>query len=477
MSVIAPIASSTRLFHPAVAAWFDRQFRRADAGAGAGLAGDPGGPPYADRRADRVRQDAGGVSRGDRRAGAPGPGRAPAGRNAGRLRLAAEGAVQRHPAQPGGAARRHPRGVAGAGPAGCRDPHLGAHRRHAAGRARPHAPAPAAHRRHHAGIALHPARLRIRPQDAGDHADGDRRRNPRPGAEQARRASGAVARTAGRPVRRPAAADRPVGDAEADRDDRALPGRTAADGAPDCEIVDTGHIRAPRSRAGSPLFAARSGDVGGGLDAGLRPARRLVEAHRTTLVFVNTRRMAERVARQLSERLGEAHVTAHHGSMAKEQRLDAETAAEARRPEGAGGDRVAGARHRYRRCRSGLPARLAALDREFPAARRALRPRGRRHAEGTAVPAVARRTGRMRGAARQRPPRRARSADHSGSAARRAGAADRRRSRGAGLDRGRTVRAVPPRLAVPRAVARGLFRMSCACWPRASPRAAAGAAR
>src|SRR5262249_9018565 len=40
--------------------------------------------------------------------------------------------------------------------------------------------------------------------------------------------------------------------------------------------------------------------------------------------FVNTRRMAERVARQLSERLGEQAVTAHHGSLAKEQRLAAE---------------------------------------------------------------------------------------------------------------------------------------------------------
>ena len=50
----------------------------------------------------------------------------------------------------------------------------------------------------------------------------------------------------------------------------------------------------------------------------------LAEAHRTTLVFVNTRRMAERIARQLSQRLGEEHVTAHHGSMAKELRFDAE---------------------------------------------------------------------------------------------------------------------------------------------------------
>ena len=50
----------------------------------------------------------------------------------------------------------------------------------------------------------------------------------------------------------------------------------------------------------------------------------LIEQHRTTLVFVNTRRMAERVARHLSERIGEEAVTAHHGSLSKEKRLDAE---------------------------------------------------------------------------------------------------------------------------------------------------------
>ena len=41
-------------------------------------------------------------------------------------------------------------------------------------------------------------------------------------------------------------------------------------------------------------------------------------------MFVNTRRMAERVARELSDRLGKDAVTAHHGSMAKELRLAAE---------------------------------------------------------------------------------------------------------------------------------------------------------
>ena len=49
-------------------------------------------------------------------------------------------------------------------------------------------------------------------------------------------------------------------------------------------------------------------------------------------------------------------------------------AAQARRAEGAGGDRLARARHRHRRRRPGLPARLAALDRELPAAGRALGP-------------------------------------------------------------------------------------------------------
>jgi ATP-dependent Lhr-like helicase len=50
----------------------------------------------------------------------------------------------------------------------------------------------------------------------------------------------------------------------------------------------------------------------------------LIESHRTTLITVNTRRLAERMAHQLSERLGTEFVAAHHGSLAKEARLDAE---------------------------------------------------------------------------------------------------------------------------------------------------------
>jgi ATP-dependent Lhr-like helicase len=50
----------------------------------------------------------------------------------------------------------------------------------------------------------------------------------------------------------------------------------------------------------------------------------LVEQHRSTLVFVNTRRLAERVAHHLGERLGEDNVAAHHGSLARKLRLTAE---------------------------------------------------------------------------------------------------------------------------------------------------------
>src|SRR5271155_5768173 len=93
---------------------------------------------------------------------------------------------------------------------------------------------------------------------------------------------------------------------------------------PDCEIVDAGHIRG-RDLAlevpSSPLEAVMSAEVWTQVYERIAT---LVQEHRTTLVFVNTRRMAERVARQLSDRLGEEHVTAHHGSMAKVLRLDAE---------------------------------------------------------------------------------------------------------------------------------------------------------
>jgi ATP-dependent Lhr-like helicase len=50
----------------------------------------------------------------------------------------------------------------------------------------------------------------------------------------------------------------------------------------------------------------------------------LAEQHRSTLVFVNTRRLVERLSFELSERLGEDAVAAHHGSLSRTLRLDAE---------------------------------------------------------------------------------------------------------------------------------------------------------
>src|SRR3954471_18711199 len=90
-----------------------------------------------------------------------------------------------------------------------------------------------------------------------------------------------------------------------------------------CTIVDKGHrrkmdlaVEVPRS----PLEAVMSHEVWAEIYERLV---QLINEHRTTLITVNTRRLAERMAHQLSERLGSENVAAHHGSLAKEARLDA----------------------------------------------------------------------------------------------------------------------------------------------------------
>ena len=89
-------------------------------------------------------------------------------------------------------------------------------------------------------------------------------------------------------------------------------------------IVDSGHRRT-RDLAlevpDAPLEAVMSAEVWEQVYGRLSD---LIGGHRTTLIFVNTRRLAERATRKLSELLGEENVAAHHGSLAKEQRLDAE---------------------------------------------------------------------------------------------------------------------------------------------------------
>jgi ATP-dependent Lhr-like helicase len=91
-----------------------------------------------------------------------------------------------------------------------------------------------------------------------------------------------------------------------------------------CAIVDRGHRREldldleiPPSELAAVASAEQWGEI-------LDRIAELVQQHRTTLVFVNTRRMAERLAHLLAERLGEDGVVAHHGSLSKERRLAVE---------------------------------------------------------------------------------------------------------------------------------------------------------
>jgi ATP-dependent helicase Lhr and Lhr-like helicase len=96
------------------------------------------------------------------------------------------------------------------------------------------------------------------------------------------------------------------------------------DGAPDCTIIDSGHVRQldiAIELPESPLQAVMSGEV---WDEVYDRLAQLIREHRTTLIFVNTRRLAERVARHLGERIGDENIAAHHGSLAREHRLAAE---------------------------------------------------------------------------------------------------------------------------------------------------------
>ena len=148
----------------------------------------------------------------------------------------------------------------------------------------------------------------------------DRGRDPRPGRQQARRASALslerlAALTPKRPVRIGlSATQKPIEEVA----------RFLTGAGEDCTIIDTGHVRErslhlemPRS----PLAPVMSNEVWTEIYGRLAE---LTASHRTTLIFANNRRQAERVARHLAERIGEEHVTSHHGSLARAHRLDAE---------------------------------------------------------------------------------------------------------------------------------------------------------
>jgi ATP-dependent helicase Lhr and Lhr-like helicase len=99
------------------------------------------------------------------------------------------------------------------------------------------------------------------------------------------------------------------------------PQRSTPDGAADCAVVDLGHrrpldlaIELPDSELQAVMSREQWGEI-------LDRIAYHVDAHRTTLVFVNTRRLAERIAHLLGERLGPDRVAAHHGSLSRDRRF------------------------------------------------------------------------------------------------------------------------------------------------------------
>ena len=91
-----------------------------------------------------------------------------------------------------------------------------------------------------------------------------------------------------------------------------------------CEIVDIGYARERDLALELPPVPLQPVMSNEQWELVYTRVAELVETHRTTLVFVNTRRMAERAARHLAERVGKEAVAAHHGSLSKELRLDGE---------------------------------------------------------------------------------------------------------------------------------------------------------
>ena len=101
--------------------------------------------------------------------------------------------------------------------------------------------------------------------------------------------------------------------------------RVDESGQPRCAVVDVGHRRALDVAIELPDDELGAVSTHEQMDAVLQRIAEHVIARRTTLVFVNTRRMAERVAHRLAELVGEDAVQAHHGSLSMDRRLRVES--------------------------------------------------------------------------------------------------------------------------------------------------------
>jgi ATP-dependent helicase Lhr and Lhr-like helicase len=98
----------------------------------------------------------------------------------------------------------------------------------------------------------------------------------------------------------------------------------AAQSTPPCRILNVGHTRTldlaielPRTELSVVCMHEQWAEIHERLVE-------LIQEHRTTLIFVNTRRLAERLTHQLTEKLGEGQIETHHGSVAADKRLQTE---------------------------------------------------------------------------------------------------------------------------------------------------------
>ena len=188
-----------------------------------------------------------------------------------------------------------------------------------------------------------------------------RRRNSRRRRRQARLASGAFTRAPRSAHRAAARAHRPLRHAKAHRARRAFSHRQRS-----ARSRDRTNRAAPRTRSCRRSSGERTGpgrlerNVGRDLPAHRRSS---FSQHRSTLIFVNTRRLAERVAHNLAELLGKDAVAIASRQPLAQAPPRRRKQAQGRRTSRARRHRFARAWHRYRQRRSRLPDRLAALDR------------------------------------------------------------------------------------------------------------------
>ena len=245
------------------------------------------------------------------------------------------------------------------------------------------------------------------PRRAAHRRDRDRRRDPRGRARQARRAPRAHARAARGAVRARArtasgcrrrsgrsrrSARLLVGDRPLPADRRRRPPAR------------------PRPRARAARGRARGGHVGRADGRRARPHRR-ARAASTAPRSCSSTPAGSPSGSRTSSASGSATTSSPRTTAACRRTAGTGSRRRLRAGElqGAGRHRVARARHRHRPGRARVPDRLAAQHRHLPAARRPLEPQPRRHAEGPALPADARRARRVRRAARRgarRPARR-----------------------------------------------------------------------